>query len=348
MESSRRAWEGSYLSKRGRALTAALAAGVGLASLLSARTARAAFELEWSAPAECPNADFVQAEVEKVVGRPWQELGQRWQSAQARVTPEGGGYRLRVTVVTHAGGASERDVLAASCTEATEAAVAIFATGMAAEETASAAGATSKGAEAEEEPQPAAPRPRVAGNPPSDELGASAAAGDGVPILALLGARLGADFGTLSAVAPFAEVRGGFELGRFELLGAFGLTGKVLDEVRSSGAGAQMFLLMGSLSGCWHVTSGNPVLKGCGGVELGSLEASGVGTVERRDGQAFWSAGVAEGALDWHITGTSYAAFGVSAVLPFRQLHVAMPPADIHRTSPVAVRPWLGIGLRFR
>jgi hypothetical protein len=164
----------------------------------------------------------------------------------------------------------------------------------------------------------------------------------------LLGARLGADIGTLSAVAPFAEVTGGFELGRFELLGAFGITGKVLDEVRSNGAGAQMSLLMGSLSGCWHVTSGNPVLKGCGGVELGNLEASGVGTAERREGHAFWSAGVAEGALDWHITEASYAALGVSAVLPFRQLHVAMPPAEVHRTPAVAVRPWLGIGLRFR
>ena len=136
MERSSRAWEGSYLrgNRGGRGVIAALAAGIGLASLLGARTARAAFELEWSAPAECPSADFVQAEVEKVVGRPWRELGQRWQSAQARVTPEGGGYRLRVAVVNHAGSASERDVLAASCTEAAEAAVAIFATGMAAEE----------------------------------------------------------------------------------------------------------------------------------------------------------------------------------------------------------------------
>jgi hypothetical protein len=144
------------------------------------------------------------------------------------------------------------------------------------------------------------------------------------------------------------EIESGFGLGRFELLGAFGMTGKVLDEVRSSGAGAQMFLLMGSLSGCWQVTTGNPVLKGCAGVELGSLEASGIGTTERRDGHAFWSAGVAGGALDWQLTGASYAALGVSAVLPFRQLHVAMPPADLHRTSPVAVRPWLGVGLRFR
>jgi hypothetical protein len=331
---------------------------MGLASLLGARSARAAFELEWSAPAECPSADFVQAEVEKVVGRPWQELGQRWQRAQARVTPEGGGYRLHVTVLSHAGGSSERDVLAASCTEATEAAVAIFATGMAAEEQGSAGGAAavpgasdSKRAEAVEQPRPLPSDSLESVNVApalSDEVRASSAVAAGPPLRPLLGARLGADLGTLSAVAPFAELTSGLELGRFELLGAFGITGKVLDEARSSGAGAQMFLYMGSLSGCWHVTSGNPVLKGCGGVELGSLQASGVGTAERRDGHAFWSAGVAEGVLDWHISGASYASLGVSAVLPFRQLHVAMPPADLHRTSPVSVRPWLGLGLRFR
>jgi hypothetical protein len=164
----------------------------------------------------------------------------------------------------------------------------------------------------------------------------------------LLGARLGADLGTLASPAPFAEVTGGFELARFELLGSLGITGKVLDEVRSSAAGAQMFLVMGRLSGCWQVTAGNPMLRGCAGVEVGSLEASGFGIAEKRVGRAFWSAGVAEGALDWHITDASFASLGVSAVVPFRQLHVALAPADVHRTSAVTVRPWLGLGLRFR
>src|SRR6186713_2697877 len=78
-----------------RNAAAPLAAGISLALLFGAELARAApLELEWTAPAECPNADFVKAEVEKVVGRPWQELGQPWQTAQARVTAEGGGYRL--------------------------------------------------------------------------------------------------------------------------------------------------------------------------------------------------------------------------------------------------------------
>jgi hypothetical protein len=164
----------------------------------------------------------------------------------------------------------------------------------------------------------------------------------------LLGARIGADLGTLASAAPFAEVAGGFELARCELLGSLGITGKVLDEVASGAAGAQMFLVLGRLSGCWQVTVGNPMLRGCAGVEIGSLEASGFGIAEKRGGRAFWSAGVAEGALDWHITDRSFASLGVSAVVPFRQLRVALAPADVHHTSALAVRPWLGLGLRFR
>ena len=116
----------------------------------------------------------------------------------------------------------------------------------------------------------------------------------------------------------------------------------------SSGAGAQMSLLMGSLAGCWQITRSNPVLRGCAGIELGSLEASGFGTAESRAGSAFWSAGVAEGVLDWHITDASFASLGVSAIVPFRQLHVSRAPADLHQTSALAARPWLGLGVRFR
>jgi len=353
-------------ARRGDAVVL-IANALSLASLLGAQDVRATpLELEWTAPSECPKSDFVKAEVEKVVGRPWQQLGQPWQTAQALVTLEdGGGYRLRVTVVTGAGGASERNVLAASCTEAAEAAVAILTAGMApgdAQTPKAASGPASRAPGAtsgsqwgtEDEARPSPERAQSAasteGLTQSDESAATSSAGRDarVPIRPLLGARFGVDFGTLAAAAPFAQVTAGFELGRFVLLGSFGITGKVLEEVRGSGAGAQMSLLMGSLAGCWQIIGSNPVLRGCGGVELGSLEASGFGTAESRSGRAFWSAGVAEGVLDWHITDASFASLGVSAIVPFRQLHVSRAPADLHQTSALAARPWLGLGVRFR
>jgi hypothetical protein len=353
MESSRCTREalshraGACWCARGCAGAAPLAPGIGLALLFAAQSAQATpFELEWTAPSECPNADFVKAEVEKVVGRPWQQLGQAWQTAQAQVTAEGGGYRLRVSVVTHAGAASQRDVLGASCTEATEAAVAILTAGMAPGEGQTEGAPAEPAASAPELTASAEPRATDGSDQPGPALSAERDAG--LPIRPSLGARLGVDLGTLASAAPFVEVMGGLALARFELLASLGTTGKVLGEVQSSAAGAQMSLVMGRLSGCWQITVGNPALKGCGGAEIGSLAASGFGIAESRDGHAFWSAGVAEGALEWHITDASFASLGVSAVVPFRQLHVALPPADVHQTSALAVRPWLGLGLRFR
>jgi hypothetical protein len=170
----------------------------------------------------------------------------------------------------------------------------------------------------------------------------------GVRIRPVLGASLGLDFGTLAAVAPFAQLTAGVELDRFVVLGSLGATGRVLGELDGAAAGAQMFLVMGGLSGCYRITQGNPVVSGCGGVEIGSLEASGFGAAEGRDGRAFWSASLAQGVLDWYITDASVASLGVTGVFPFRRLDVLLRPEEVHRTPVVAARPWLGLGLRFR
>jgi hypothetical protein len=67
-------------SERRRRRFAALSLGIGFVALLVARSAQASFELDWRAPSECPSAEFVIAEVQKVVGRPWQELGRGWRA----------------------------------------------------------------------------------------------------------------------------------------------------------------------------------------------------------------------------------------------------------------------------
>lgn len=107
-----------------------------------------------------------------------------------------------------------------------------------------------------------------------------------------------------------------------------------------------MFLLMGGLMGCYQLTLGNPSASGCAGVELGSLEASG-GTADGKDGRALWSASLGQAALDWNISSASAASLGVTAVLPFRRLHVLLSPEEVHQTPAVALRPWLGLKVRF-
>jgi hypothetical protein len=318
--------------------------------------------LGWSAPGACPGAHFVEQEVSRVVGRPWSELASDWREARASVQPEGGGYRLRVNVVTRAGVAHERSVMAASCTEATEAAVAILSASMAPAESAAegtsavdTAGTRDGNAEghghAEGQGNAEGQEPADGSGPALVDtgMGARTAAvdGEGLRIRPALGARLGLDFGTLARVAPFVQLSGGAEIGRFVASALVGATGSVTGEIDSGLAGAQMFLAMAGLEVCGFITRGNPALSGCGGVELGSLQASGFGTADRRSGRTFWSASLARAALDWHITDTSVASFGATLVVPFRELVVVAPPEVVHRTPDIAVRPALGLGVQF-
>jgi hypothetical protein len=340
---SRRASTGR--ERRGR--VGWLAAFAGGVAWLAARPAEAgSFELSWSAPAECPTAVFVESEVARVVGRPWSELAAGWRAARASVSASDRGYRVRVTVVTEAGAERERDVVAASCTEATEAAVAILTAGMALDDPSSAAATGADGPDgASAGASPATSTSADAGASSIDSA-SPPDAGDATPVRALVGASVGLDIGTLAAVAPFAQIAGGLEWRRLSVLASAAVTGSVIGELDGTSAGAQMSLLLGGLAACLRATTTNPSVGTCAGLELGSLEARGIGTVDGRGGRAFWSASVARASLDWAVGG-SVVSIGATGVVPFRHLRVISSPEVVHRTPSAAIRPWIGLGLRF-
>lgn len=311
-----------------------------------------AFDFGWAAPAGCPSAAFVEEEVSRIVGRPWRELGAAWRRASAAITSEGeDAFRLRLTIAFANGSTNERSVTASSCTEAAEAAVAILVAGIAPEATspppASPAGAgepeTGSLAGGSDEARAA-----VDDVPPRDSSSASVDAPSRSEVTPVLGAQLGADVGSVASVAPFAQLHAGIEVERFAFAGFIGATGRVDGEADTSGAGARMFLLMAGASGCYAAIRPNPVLWGCAGVELGSLEASGFGASDGRDARALWSAGFLRGALDWNITDAAVASIGLAAVAPFQRLRVVLSPEEVHRAAALAVRPYVGLGLRFR
>jgi hypothetical protein len=311
-----------------------------LCSLIGGNVFAQVFDFTWDVPQGCPPASFIEGEVTRVTGQPWSELGAKWQRAQASVTPVGKQFRLQVTVEKRGGGASERSLMAASCTEATEAVVAILSAGMAASLPAERSSSQITAA-----PEPVAP---AASNAPISDNDTSAAAAGGLDVRPVLAARLGVDVGTLVATAPFAQIVFGVALERFALYGFAGGTGRVLGEV-SAGVGAQMFLLMGGALGCFEFLRAPRIAAaGCGGIELGSLEASGYGAGGGRDGRAFWSASLGQGVLDWHLSEGSMASLGVGAVVPFRRLNVVLTPEEVHRVPAISGRAWLGLGFRFR
>lgn len=171
-------------------------------------------------------------------------------------------------------------------------------------------------------------------------------AGDATPVRALVGASVGVNIRTLAAVAPFAQIAGGLEWRRLSWLASAAVTGSVIGELDGTSAGAQMSLLLGGLAACFRVTTNNPSVATCAGLELGSLEARGIGTVDGRGGRAFWSASLARASLDWAVGG-SVVSIGTTGVVPFRHLRVISSPEVVHRTPSIAIRPWIGLGLRF-
>jgi hypothetical protein len=309
--------------------------GLAVAALLlaSESAAEPPLELRWEAPAACPTGRFVQEEVSRVVGRPWQDLGAEWREVQASVRAEAGGYRLRLRVLTHSGVANERSVLGASCTEAAEAAVAILTTGVAQsrpnEARAPNVVAVSSDA-SERDVAPPAPEPVTPSLP-----------------LPFVGVRLGMDVGSLARVAPWAQLAIGVQLGSVSLSGVVGATGNVSQELAGSAAGAEMFLVAAGPEACLHFGPEALGVSACGGAELGSLEARGFGAAERRADRTFWSAATLRGALDWQIGQTGFLSAGASALVPLRRLRVVSSPEEVHRTGALVVRPWLGIGVRF-
>jgi hypothetical protein len=317
------------------ALTSAALTSVALTSQAREGGAEFASEFVWSAPEGCPSAAFLQAEVARIVGRPWAVIEGGWRSVAASARAEAsGGVHVAVEVVALDGGKSERSLTASSCTEAGEAVVAIL--------TASVAPSL-RGSSVEAAPV-AGPAPPAAS---TDRSGNQAEPAQLV-VRPVIVAELGLDVATLSGAVPFGQFAAGLELGRFAALGFAGSTTRVLGEVEGSAAGAEMSLLMAGLLGCARVAEGRVSPSVCAGFELGRLGARGVGTSAARDGSAFWSASLVRGTLDFGIDDASAVSLGVAAVVPFRQLHVVLRPEEVHRTPAVAVRPFVGFGVRFR
>jgi hypothetical protein len=314
-----------------------LAAAVALGASLSVRGA-AALELAWSAPPGCPAADFLQAEVARIVGRSWSELESSWREVRAVVVERSGRFELKVELIGYGGESSPRSVSASSCTEAGEAVVAILTTSIA------------PPARGEQAPEPPAPEPSpltpASGRPKRDRPLPERESG--LTAKPLLDVNLGVDFGSLPSAAPFAQLSAGVELGSFVVLGFVGGTSPVLGQIEGTGAGAETSLLMAGALGCLALGDGRLRPSVCAGVELGRLAASGFGTPDRREDSALWSASLARAALDYRIGDMSAVSLGVTAVVPFRHLRVVISPEEVHRAATVAARPWLGIGVRFR
>ncbi|HEY6728966.1 MAG TPA: hypothetical protein VI197_33380, partial [Polyangiaceae bacterium] len=86
--------------------------------------------LAWDAPAGCPSQAAVLQGVERIVGRPLDQVAAPWTSARGAVMRQQEGWLLQVIVVGADGTRNERLLVAASCAEAAEAASVVLATSL--------------------------------------------------------------------------------------------------------------------------------------------------------------------------------------------------------------------------
>lgn len=343
------------------AVLAALA--FALASSLGAAPEEAGeLELRWVAPPTCPDEARVRARVEALLGRP---LGPGPAVLKVRAEIERGrAFRLRLTTST-ADGSRTRPFEGQSCDVLADAAILAIAIAIDPTVTSRALQPTpapNPEPSPEEEPPPEAeppPEPEVRAPldrdaPPSRTPSAtlrpppSPGAARPRPRGAVrLGA--GAAFGFLPRIGPSLTGAAALLLprARAELHFDHFFAERELDD---TGRGGEIRLWTIGLRGCW-VGRAVEVLEFplCGGAQIGSMHARGVGALQRRDETSLpYAAGNAAAALMYVPLRFLAVGIGAEMIVPFTRPGFVLEDLGlVYRTGPVAGRAWAGLEARF-
>jgi hypothetical protein len=324
------------------------ALAVALALFLVAGEARArGVELEWQAPDGCPGRERVEAGVERITGRTILDSSGSFALLRATISVEGGRYRMTLVALETSGAERERTVFAEDCEQAAEAAIAVLATtlGASAQEAPVAEAPPVAETPASRAPPPAAVEGRAMplASAPAESTAASAPRGVPAALEGSLGAALGLELGTLPRPSPFGLIWGGFAFDRLLLRLEGAATLPVTAQIAGTNGGADIFLVRGTLAGCYRAPWKPGLIGACAGGELGSLFAAGFGVEKKDSGSALWSAGVLELLFRADVAAMLAVSAGAGLVVPLRSLEVVVKPLDpLHETPPIAGRFWLG------
>ncbi|HEX3855123.1 MAG TPA: hypothetical protein VHW01_29370 [Polyangiaceae bacterium] len=322
----------------------ALAALGALALLSVASRAQAErFAIDWQAPEACGTRDELEAGVARIAGKPFDELGSAWVSADVQIVAASDAFRLRVRVVSTRGAQRERDVVTASCREALEAAELIVATSLSGNE-----------AEAARTTAPPVAPPREAPAKRA-EPAAPPAHRQALPVTASLAARVGLEPLLLPSPVPIGWLLLGLETKRLKLELALG--GTLHESAAVDGGGSAVAsLLTAGLAACYGAPAGAFELWGCAGGEAGRFRVegqAGSALLDPRASNRFWSAGLLQGELSRQVTRGLALVLGAQGVVAGRSVRVLQSGSGgnsaqpLYKTSRVDVRPWLSAEVRF-
>ncbi len=319
--------------------------------------------LQWNAPAECPGAAQVIAEVDRVLGPTASRPAKPIEAVASVLRDDQGIWRVHLET-SGEGPTRVRELKGASCAAIADATALILAlmidptasppapvpvpvpvlvpvpVPVLAAPTASASPAppprAPEGAGRQGQGQSAPPRGSLAIAPPLR------------PELRLF-AWAGAEAGSLPVVAPAFGGTVELVLGpqRIELGAAYRPRQDGTIPGRSS-AGGHVDLFTGSLGTCRALLARPVEIAPCVALEIGRLHAKGFGVLDPREGSALWTAFTAGGAFAW--SPVAHLALGVrlDAAVPFvRPQFVLVDVGPVHKPSSVAGRASAGVEVRF-
>jgi hypothetical protein len=319
--------------------------------------AKVAVAFEWSAPAGCPSATQVRAEIDQLLGAPIDESASVDLTVHAAVEQR---EQWLVTLDTHSGGTDgHRTFESATCQGLASATALIVALMIDPDAVAAQA---SKAKEAEPAPQPAptatpAPDGPTLDGPapatPTPEVPASAAPPPGPRTLfgivglgaaGHLGILPGADVGL---AAQIGLLRGPW---RIELRGAYGPHEVRSDPVAdASNAYGKFRFWAATLAGCWMVARAWGGFGPCADIEVGVVHGEGVGSTKTTSAAALWYGMGAGAGLVVEATSWLHFPIHADAIVPWHRPNYIFENVDqpIFRAWPVGGRLTLAAEAQF-
>ena len=296
----------------------------------------AAATLRFSVPSDCdPRADVIE-EVERLVGRPLDQVDAEFDVFITAAKK--GGYELSITS-PRAGNRAERRLTGETCTEIGKAAAVTLAIAMRLD-AAPEAELTRKPPATSTEPERTAAPPPARDAAPRPRPGVTSTAP-----FALLGLSAVADTGALPAVVAGGEISAGFGWRNVRFLAL----GTVLAPASASvdeGRGGEFRLLAASPLACFE-RARSWAVRGCLGFELGRLSGKGTGIARSRLGSTLWAAPRGDVGLTFALAEGVTGVVGVGVLMP-----LARPPfvldagEEVHRSVAFDVRGRLGVEFR--
>ena len=299
---------------------------------------------DWRAPAGCPSAAEVRAEIDQLLGEPIDESARADLAVRAAVERR---EQWFVTLDTRSGGTDGHRTLEAATCQGLASATALIVALMIDPDAVAAQASKAKEAEPAPPPPPApaaapaVPAPGVPASPPRPRTTFGIA---GLGAAGHLGVLPVADVGL---TAHLGIVRRSL---RIELRGAYGPR-EVRSDALSEAAGAhgKFRFWAATLAACWMVSRGWAEFGPCVDIEVGAVHGQGVRATETTSATTLWygmggGAGLVIEATPW-----LYFPMHADAIVPWRRPNYIFNNVDqpIFRAWPVGARLSLAAEARF-